>query len=129
MHTVIKNPFYYGVMKVKGQMYAHVYEPLITKDTFDRCQLVHQGRSKKQKVTTNQTPYLYRGFFRCALTGRMISCDIKKGRYTYLIATDPFYPLKKIYVREEIINAHIEHKLKQLIPPEDQLSMVKLVSC
>lgn len=23
-------------MVVKGQMYAHVYEPLITKDTYDR---------------------------------------------------------------------------------------------
>ena len=122
MHKVIKNPFYYGVMIVKGQMYAHVYKPLITKDTYDRCQLVHQGRSKKQKVTTNQTPYLFRSVFRCGSTGRMISCDKKKGRYTYLIATNPYNLSKKVYVREEKVIAHIERKLEQLIPPEDQFN-------
>ena len=122
MHTVIKNPFYYGIMTVKGQMYNHIYEPLITKDIYDRCQIVHQARSKKQKVKTNQIQYLYRGMFRCSVTGRMISCDIKKGRYIYLIATNPHDKLKKVYIREEVINAHIERKLKKLTLPEGQLS-------
>jgi len=38
IHNMIQNPFYYGVMKIKGKLYPHKYKPLITKAIFDTCQ-------------------------------------------------------------------------------------------
>jgi site-specific DNA recombinase len=124
MHKVIKNPFYYGVMIVKGNRHAHVYEPLITKDIFDKCQQVHQGRGRKQTVATGKHPYLYRGVFRCGFTGRLISCDIKKRRYTYLIATNPADISQRVYVREEKISAYIEKKLKAIEISDAQFTVL-----
>ena len=35
IHHMIQNPFYYGVMRVKGELYPHKYEPIITKQIYD----------------------------------------------------------------------------------------------
>lgn len=31
---ILKNPFYYGVMRVKGQLYPHAYKPIVSKKIF-----------------------------------------------------------------------------------------------
>jgi len=38
IHNIIQNPFYYGVMKVKGELQPHNYAPVISKELFDKCQ-------------------------------------------------------------------------------------------
>jgi DNA invertase Pin-like site-specific DNA recombinase len=39
IHSIIQNPFYYGIMKVKkdDKEYPHIYPPIISKDLFDQC--------------------------------------------------------------------------------------------
>jgi len=37
--SILQNPFYYGYMKVKDNLYAHIYEPLITRELFRKCEL------------------------------------------------------------------------------------------
>jgi hypothetical protein len=41
---MINNPFYYGVMKFKGQEFPSATHPLISKELFDRCQAVIRGQ-------------------------------------------------------------------------------------
>ena len=43
---MLKNPFYYGVMRVKKKFYPHKYPPLITKDLWDRLQDVMNNRAR-----------------------------------------------------------------------------------
>ena len=43
---ILNNPFYYGEMKVKGQLYAHNYPPLVTQALYDEVQAVKKGRGK-----------------------------------------------------------------------------------
>ena len=45
LSRILANPFYYGRMKSNGQMYKHIYEPLISEDLFNKCQVI---RSKKR---------------------------------------------------------------------------------
>lgn len=125
MHTLIQNPFYYGVMRVKGKLYAHKYEPIITKDTFDRVQRVRERRSKRQAIKKSRYPFLFKGFFKCAITGKQITCDLKKGRYIYLISTNPLDTTKKIYVRQERVIAHIEKKLNAINITDEEFVMMK----
>lgn len=40
IYKLLNNPFYYGLMRIKGHTYPHAYEPLITKELFMRCQEV-----------------------------------------------------------------------------------------
>ena len=87
IQNILSNPFYYGVMRVKGKLYKHIYEPLISKELFDKCQAIMQQKaSKRQKYA--QIPFAFGGLIRCAECGCAISGDTKtkpNGKsYTYL---------------------------------------------
>lgn len=49
IHAILCNPFYYGVMYYKkgNKHYPHVYEPIISKDTFDKCTAVRKSWNRK----------------------------------------------------------------------------------
>jgi site-specific DNA recombinase len=126
IHQIINNPFYYGWMRVKGQLYEHRYPPLIAKSLFDQCQAVQQGWHKKPFKWAGKE-YVFRGLLTCATTGRVVTADTKKKTYangetahwTYLRCGDPFNPDKLLWVREEEILEQVEQILKRLeIPPE-----------
>lgn len=36
IEVTLKNPFYYGIMRIKGEFYKHRYPPLITEALFIR---------------------------------------------------------------------------------------------
>ena len=38
LYDVLTNPFYHGLMCIKGEFYNHIYEPLISKELFDHVQ-------------------------------------------------------------------------------------------
>jgi len=107
LYNLSQNTFYYGEMCVKGEMYPHNYEPLITRDLFMDCQAVREGWNKKP-FCYRAKRYLFRGFLTCAVTGRG-SADTKRRNYvsgataewTYLLTWNPDNPKRKMWVREE----------------------------
>ncbi len=68
----IQNPFYYGVMQVKGKEYPHVHGSLISKDLFDMCQDVRSGYKKKHH-NYGCKEFVFRGNITCADCGTLIS--------------------------------------------------------
>lgn len=40
IRLMLQNPFYYGCMEFKGELYPHVYTPIISKELFLKCQKV-----------------------------------------------------------------------------------------
>lgn len=123
--TLLQNPFYYGVMKVKGQLYPHTYEPLISKDIFDQCQSVRIQRSQRRTVSETKHPYLLRGLIGCAVSGRAVTCDLKKKKYVYLICRDPKNPAKKLWVKESDVIEQIETALKSIRISSEHLKKIK----
>ena len=119
--TMLQNPFYYGVMRVKGKMYTHKYEPIITKDTFDKCQQVQKKRAHNRSVTDTKYPYLYRGLIQCAVSDRQVTCDLKKKKYVYLICRDPDNPRKKLWVKESTVTEQLEEALESIRIPDEYL--------
>ncbi len=128
LHSIITNPFYYGVMRVlkTKKEYPHIYPPIISKELFDACQSVRLGWNKKP-FKYGEKEYIFRGLIKCATTGRVITADTKKKTYTngstaewiYLLGWHPDSPNKRIYVKEEIILQEVEQVLATLhLEPE-----------
>lgn len=118
LHTIVQNPFYYGVMKVKETLYSHKYEPLISKELYDACQAVRTGRARVQAVRETRYPYILRGMLKCTVSGRIVSCDLKKGKHVYLISRDPSDPEKRIWTREVDVLDQIRDVFKSIQIPE-----------
>ena len=131
LHQLITNPFYYGRMSVKGQLYDHRYPPLISKTLFDQCQAVLQGWHKKPFQWAGKE-YVFRGLLTCAVTGRVVTADTKKKTYvsgetaqwTYLRCANPETPTKLMWVREEEILTQAEQVLKRIQIPTAILDKV-----
>jgi len=80
---------------------------------------VMNGRNTKRAVTETKEPFLLRGLLKCATTGHTVTCDLKKGKYTYLICYDPANPKKKIWVNENVVIEQIEAALKSIQVPSN----------
>lgn len=123
-NDMLQNPFYYGVMRIKDQLVPHVYPPLIDKALFDACQAVREGRSSPKAISETKAPFLLRGLLRCAASGRTVSCDLKKGKYTYLICRDPADPKKKLWIKEEAVVEQIRDVFRAIQIPPDVLDSI-----
>lgn len=85
--NILNNPFYYGMMNVKGALYQHIYQPLIDKTLFDKCQAIMNSKNRT-RFKYAEKPYVFRGLIKCADCGCAITSDTKtkpSGKtYTYL---------------------------------------------
>lgn len=80
METMLKNSFYYGVMKYDGGTYNHIYEPIISKKLFDEVQAVNDVVSNERNKTLTKQTYTFQGVLKCATCGCSYSSYVKKGR-------------------------------------------------
>jgi site-specific DNA recombinase len=118
--NILNNPFYYGQMRIKGTLYPHKYESLISQDLFDKCQKIKKGW-KKKPFKYAAKPFIFRGLIKCADCGCTITPESKKnGRLTYYSCTNGKRICKRTYVPEETILEPVYEALKGIQLP-DQL--------
>jgi site-specific DNA recombinase len=122
--TTIKQPFYYGYMKIKGELHKHKYESLISKELFDKCQDVIVGY-KKHNFRQAKNDFVFKGLLKCDVSDRVVSCDLKKGKYTYLICRDPKNPNQKLFVKEGVILDQVKEVFKSLSVPEELFKLLQ----
>jgi site-specific DNA recombinase len=118
---ILMNPFYYGEMRIKGKLYPHSYPPLITKELFDQCEEVRLGNSRATATRYSEKPFVFRGLIKCATSRRVVTCDIKKGRHTYLICRDPANPAKKLFVPEDEVIKQVSAVFSSIKVPDKLL--------
>ena len=89
IYAMLKNPFYYGEMVIRGEKMPHMYEPLIQKTLYDKVQALLSGskiHTKAQEYA--KIPFIFRGLVKCANCGSTISSESHKKKsgkeYTYL---------------------------------------------
>ncbi|MFZ2545346.1 MAG: recombinase family protein [Candidatus Saccharimonadales bacterium] len=75
----LKNPFYYGEMRVKGVLYPHKYEPIVSIEMFERVKAIQEGYKIEPK-RWGGLPYVYRGLLKCESCGCRITFEKKKQR-------------------------------------------------
>jgi DNA invertase Pin-like site-specific DNA recombinase len=134
---ILNNTFYYGIMVSVGKSYPHKYQPLISKELFDKCQRIRKGWNKKPFAYASK-PFILRGLVRCAKCGCSMSPDLKKGKYTYyscsngkkeICNTKVYVPekdlLEPIYEVLEAFNKIPQEKIDQLVEGLKQSSDAK----
>lgn len=120
---ILKNPFYYGVMRVKGQLYPHAYKPIVSKKLFDEVKKVSEG----YKVIKRQwagIPFPYRGLITCSECGCLITFEIKKKTYTYGHCTQKKFKHPHVYVNETNLTQTIATTFDKLAIPDKILKDV-----
>ena len=119
---ILNNPFYYGEMIIKGKLYPHKYEPIISKDLFEKVEAVIKGFNKKSFKYAG-IPFLYRGLIRCAVCGCSVSPERKKG-FHYYHCTEFKGKHKTPYVREETISDQVAKAFEAIVLSEDDYKKV-----
>lgn len=64
INTILNNPFYYGLIRWKGESKVGKQKPIITKELFDTCQYV-LAKHRSFLVRRRKYDYLLRGFLFC----------------------------------------------------------------
>lgn len=126
VYDILTNPFYYGEMCIKGEFMPHVYEPLTTREIFQRIQNLFTSNGNHNRNNTEEyakTPYTFRGLIHCKECGCLITPEkkIKKnGReYIYLRCGHPCKECHQGIVNEQIILEQLKNEVlkKITLPP------------
>lgn len=114
IEQILKNPFYYGMMRVKDRQYPHKYEPLISLNLFNKVHEVINSYNRQNFKRTNK-PYVFRGLVKCQECGCSISPEIKKGKYVYYHCTNYHGNCNNVvWIREEELLEQVKPTLKAL---------------
>lgn len=123
--TILKNPFYCGDILSKGILYPHKYERIIERGQFMKVQHIKQGYNKKHFKFAG-LPYMYRGLFRCADCGCMITPEKKKGKYVYYHCTNyhDTHKTKVEWLEEKEITDQLGQIFKKFQLPQEVIEEI-----
>ena len=119
---ILKNPFYYGTMRIKGQYYTHKYQPIITKQLFDDVQAV-KDRTNKKPRKYGGLPYFYRGLITCGHCGMRITVEKQKG-IIYYHCTQSRGKHGAKWLPEEKITKQLQQVFAAIQPNDEQFDQV-----
>ena len=88
LYKMLSNPFYAGFILWNGQIYEGRHKPVVTKQEFERAQILIGG---KTKIKPKKHAFAYAGLLRCGACGLSVTAEYKRkpsGRaYTYYHCT------------------------------------------
>ncbi len=113
LETILKNEFYTGVFFWKGQKYEDAsHEALIDKALFQRVQQRMTSPLKKNKSRKDLFPYS--NLITCGVCGCALTAEIKKEKYIYYRCTGYKGNCNQVYLRQEVLEGHLEEVLSNL---------------
>ena len=97
---ILNDTFYWGeaYSRTHKLRYAHKYQPIISKDLFDKCQEVME-RHNKVPTKYASLPFMFRGLVVCGKCGGVVGGQLKKGKYVYYSCSG-YKECKRDYVTE-----------------------------
>ncbi len=108
---LLRNPFYYGMMRVKGELYEGCHPPLVSKKLFDRVQEVLEKKTKP--VKKGEIKFEFRGFMKCGECGASITAEIQKG-HTYYRCTKKITKCSQKFLREEALLSQVNNAILKI---------------
>lgn len=106
IYRILSNPFYMGLIQYDGKTYQGKHEPMITKEEFDRVQILLRRKPLSKPI---RHTFLYTGLMSCGECGCVITAERKKGRYVYYHCTRKRREVKCFQkgLREELIEEQL----------------------
>ncbi len=123
IEQVLNNPFYYGEMRVKGKLYPHKYDAVVSRELFDQVKVVQQGY-KVQPHRWGGLPYTFRGLIHCTECGCRITFEKKKRKYVYGHCTQSRFKHDFKYVSEELITKQVVELFRSIQIPQEAYNEV-----
>ncbi len=122
IQKMLKDTFYYGVMKSNEKLYQGNHTPIISKALFDTVQEV---MGKRKHPHANKLFFPLRGFITCENCGCMYTASLKKGNdYYYCTNGKGACSAHKKYMRENELYIKILPILKSLIWDRELVEIV-----
>lgn len=121
--SILKNPFYCGMMRTKYGLAQHHYKPLISTSLYQQVQDVAAGYHKKPHKKISE-PFILRGMITCSHCGCTVTPEIHKKRYIYYSCTNAKGFCKKVYVREEPLVESLSQYFDYMTLSEEQIAEV-----
>jgi site-specific DNA recombinase len=123
LHVILRNRIYTGEFEWNGHLYKGRYEPLITRQLFERVQGVLDARHAK-KTRRGKYDFPFSGLISCGHCGCAMVGEIKKGRYVYYHCSGFKGKCGDPYVREEVLEARFSTLLGHLSFDDEVLARV-----
>lgn len=124
--NILSNPFYSGLMRIKGKLYPHSYPRIIEPSLFEACERRKRNTGLPQKaVRSTKHPFLLRGLVKCAASGRKATCALQKRRYVYLMVRNPTDQKQILWVKEDGVIDQITNVLHSFAMPDSLLTEVQ----
>jgi site-specific DNA recombinase len=119
IYKLLQDPFYYGKMRWKGEVYPAKHEALISKDLFDKAQSILKRRGKSVLSTKHNSLFASKIF--CDGCGGVLSWELQKGHWyghcnNHLKSR---YCPKKTYIREEKVEEQIDPVFWKIAPKSE----------
>ena len=118
LDLILKNPFYMGEMRVKGKLYPHKYDRIITEDLYEKAETVRQGYAIKPMQYAG-LPYAYRSLITCEDCGCKVTFEKKKSQYVYGHCTQYRRKHGAAYVPEDEFTKQLLEVFKSIAMPQN----------
>ncbi len=118
--AILKNPFYIGLMKVKGQIFQGNHNSLIDARTYKQAQLIMGGRNNKKRGVKHS--YLFRRMLKCDFCNYTLSGERQKGNVYYRCQTKGC--LTKC-IREDTVDQYVKNTLKAISLSNKEITEIK----
>ncbi|HVX01065.1 MAG TPA: recombinase family protein, partial [Candidatus Babeliaceae bacterium] len=123
VEQITRNPFYCGTMLYMGKAYPHKYETLITRELYDKCQLIRDQR-RENRSAYRTIPFVFNGFVRCQECKCMISSYISRNS-TYLKCSKAKYKTcRNVNTPQVLVMPQIEELLASIPLSDENLEML-----
>lgn len=117
IERMLKDPIYYGIYRIKDVDYPHTFGNIISKELFDVCQDVKEGKSRYAE-RYREKEFIFKGLLRCKKCGSMFSTYTTKG-HNYAQCNTSKGECDNKNVSEKILLEQLKSYLEGLtIPPK-----------
>ena len=119
--NILKNPYYYGIIRWHGQSKIGKHTPIITKDLYDTCQYV-LAKHRNFLIRKRTHDYLLRGFIFCNDCGQRYTAEPHKIQSIKRQGIIHYYHCQKRerngcpapYVETETLEKQIEKEIEKM---------------
>lgn len=116
IHGLLTNKLYIGIMKWKDELHEGKYQPLISKQLFDKVQQVLDNKSRpRNRRESHGFPFC--GLFHCSC-GSMLTAQWAKDKYRYYRCTRKKGKCTESYIQENDLQNQIIEKIKTIALPD-----------
>jgi DNA invertase Pin-like site-specific DNA recombinase len=113
VHKILRNRIYSGDFDFDGTTYTGNYEPIVSRELWQRVQDVLDGRFAR-KTRRVRHDFAFAGLLTCGHCGCALVGDTKKGRYVYYRCTHYKQNCPDPYTREEALEEKFAQMLNEI---------------